>query len=400
MRAANQRPILALGTAALLLGLAGCTAGRRTSPSTPRSATQAKIAALNTQRELPPIAGPIAQPGKPSDSEFSAEHPRVQSFVGQYQTSLRATMQRALERGSKYFPRIARILAQEGVPAELAYLPIIESGFSVHAVSHAGAVGPWQFVRGTGERYGLRIDGYVDERRDPMKATRAAARYLRDLYERFGDWHLALAGYNTGEGNIERIQNWKGCEDYWEMSDRGYLPNETQEFVPRFLAAVEVATSPEEYGFEVPAADPPHFETIEVTRPISLKAVAQLSGSDEGTIRELNPALNRGMVPPQGYRIRLPKGTREQFQIALASYREPVVVSPPPGSRRVHRVRRGETLQTVAKRYGVSTEELLKANGMRAGRALKTGQELRIPAKPGRSRVVASLAGAPGRYFD
>ncbi len=402
MRAANQRPIMALGTAALLLGLAGCTAGRRTQPSPPRSVAQAKIAALNSQRALAAEPAPAPQPAKPPtlpDSEFSVEHPRVQSFLGRYQTSLRSTIQQALDRGSKYFPRIARILAEEGVPAELAYLPIVESGFSMHAVSHAGAVGPWQFVRGTGQRYGLRIDGYVDERRDPVKATRAAARYLRDLYERFGDWHLALAGYNSGEGNIERIQNWKGCEDYWEMSDRGYLPNETQEFVPRFLAAVEVATSPEEYGFEVPPADPPRFETVEVTRPISLKAVAQLSGSDEGTIRELNPALNRGVVPPQGYRIRLPKGTREQFQVALASYREPEPVSPGPSSRRIHRVRRGDTLQTIAKRYRVSTQELMRANGMRASRALKAGQELRIPAKPARGRVVASVTGAE-RYYD
>jgi membrane-bound lytic murein transglycosylase D len=323
----------------------------------------------------------------------------VQSFVDQYQTSLRAYMQRALERGSRYLPRMARILAEEGVPVELAYLPIVESGFSVHAVSHAGAVGPWQFVRGTGQRYGLRIDGYVDERRDPEKATRAAARYLRDLYERFGDWHLALAGYNTGEGNIERIQNGRGCEDYWEMSDRGYLPNETSEFVPRFLAAVEVAKSPEEYGFAVATELPPRFETIEVTRPISLKAVAQLCGTDEETIRDLNPALNRGIVPPQGYRIRLPKGTRDQFVVALASYREP---PPPPRPQpaRTHTVRRGDTVESIAKRYGVSAKALMNANRLRAGRTIKAGQQLQIPATPGRSRIVASLSQPSNTRFD
>ena len=303
-------------------------------------------------------------------------------------------MQRALERGSKYLPRMARILAQEGVPAELAYLPIVESGFSVHAVSHAGAVGPWQFVRGTGERYGLRIDGYVDERRDPEKATRAAARYLRDLYERFGNWHLALAGYNSGEGNIERIQTWKGCENFWEMSDRGYLPNETSNFVPRFLAAVEVAMSPEEYGFDVPPAAPTRFESVEVTRPISLKAVAQLSGSNEETIRELNPALNRGVVPPQGYRIRLPKGTRQQFEVALATYREPVAL---PRAARRHTVRRGETLDGIARRYGVTAGALMQANRLR-GYTLKAGQQLYIPAVPSRSPVVASVP--PASHYD
>jgi membrane-bound lytic murein transglycosylase D len=311
---------------------------------------------------------------------------------------MRAYMQRALDRGSKYLPRIARILIEEGVPSELAYLPIVESGFSIHAVSHAGAVGPWQFIRGTGQRYGLRIDGYVDERRDPEKATRAAARYLRDLYERFGDWHLALAGYNSGEGNIERIQEWKGCENFWEMSDRGYLPNETSEFVPRFLAAVEVATAAQYYGFDVPQASPPRFDTIAVTRPISLKAVARLSGSDEETIRELNPALNRGVVPPQGYDIRLPKGTREQFELALASYREPAPAVMQPRAAGSHTVRRGDTLAGIAQRYGVTVNALRKANGMRKRSVIKVGQNLRIPAKPGRSRVVAGLA--PDNSFN
>jgi len=396
MRAANQRPTLALGTALLLLGLAGCSAaGRHKVANYPAPTDQ--VQARNpsaVEREFPVERAPAAGQAEPAaprpDSEFSSSHPRVQSFVGQYQTSLRTYMQLALQRASKYLPRMARILAEEGVPPELAYLPIVESGFSVHAVSHAGAVGPWQFVRGTGRRYGLRIDGYVDERRDPEKATRAAARYLRDLYERFGDWHLALAGYNSGEGNIERIQTWKGCEDYWEMSDRGYLPNETTEFVPRFLAAVEVAKSPEEYGFDVPPASPTRFETVEVTRPISLKAVAELCGADEETIRDLNPALNRGVVPPQGYRIRLPKGTREQFEIALASYREPVRATIEPRAARSHTVRRGETLSGIADRYGVSQSSLLRANRLRSGRGLKAGQQLRIPAKPGSSRVVAS----------
>jgi membrane-bound lytic murein transglycosylase D len=314
----------------------------------------------------------------------------VQDFVDRYQTSMRAYMQRALQRGSKYLPRIARILVEEGVPAQLAYLPIVESGYSLHAVSHAGAVGPWQFVRGTGQRYGLRIDGYVDERRDPEMATRAAARYLRDLYERFGDWHLALAGYNSGEGNIERIQAWKGCENYWEMSDRGYLPVETSEFVPRFLAAVEVAMSPAYYGFDIPTTKPTRFDTIEVTRPISLKAVARLSGSDEETIRELNPALNRGVVPPHGYAVRLPKGTREQFELALSSYREPEQAVRARVARS-HKVRRGETLASIAERYGVSVKSLIEVNRLRKGGALKAGQSLRIPAKSGDDGWVASL---------
>ncbi|MGH7787208.1 MAG: transglycosylase SLT domain-containing protein [Candidatus Binatia bacterium] len=316
----------------------------------------------------------------------------MQDFVERYQGSLRPYIQRALQRGSKYLPSMTTILAEEGVPPELAYLPIVESGYSVHAASHAGAVGPWQFIRGTGVRYGLRIDGYVDERRDPEKATRAAARYLRDLHDRFGDWHLALAGYNSGEGNIQRIQNSKACGDYWEMSERGYLPRETTEFVPRFLAAVEVATQSEEYGFDVPPSAPARFDLVEVTRPISLKAVAKLCGSSEAEIRELNPALNRGQVPPRGYAVRLPKGTGDAFQVALASYREPApVVQPRSRTARLHRVRRGDTVGSIARRYGVSASALMKHNGIRSARGLKAGATIKIPSKPTRrSGVVAS----------
>jgi membrane-bound lytic murein transglycosylase D len=305
---------------------------------------------------------------------------------------MRPYIERALVRGSQYVPRMAKILREEGVPPEFAYgVPIVESGYSLSAVSHAGAVGPWQFIRGTGQRYGLRIDGYVDERRDPEKATRAAARYLRDLYERFGDWHLSLAAYNSGEANIERIQNWKGCDDFWEMRDRGYLPNETSEYVPRVLAAVEVVQSAEEYGFSIPASAPTRFDVVEVTRPVSLQAVAQLCGSDIETIKELNPALKRGVVPPRGYTLRLPKGTAERFEVAFASYREPAPLVVRPRSRATHRVRRGETLSSIARRYGVSTTALMRANGLRRASRVQAGQTLRVPAQsPRRSGTVAS----------
>ncbi|MFN8559910.1 MAG: lytic transglycosylase domain-containing protein, partial [Dehalococcoidia bacterium] len=189
--------------------------------------------------------------------DLDVEHPRVQTLVADYQTTKRGTIERALQRGSKYLPGMKSTLREEGVPPEFAYgVPIVESGYSLQATSHAGAVGPWQFIRGTGQRYGLRIDGYVDERRDPEKATRAAARYLRDLYDRFGDWHLALAAYNTGEGNIERIRDNEGCESFWEMRERGYLPSETSEYVPKVLAAMEVARAPKRYGIEVTKSPP------------------------------------------------------------------------------------------------------------------------------------------------
>jgi membrane-bound lytic murein transglycosylase D len=156
---------------------------------------------------------------------------------------------------------MSSILAEEGLPPELVYLPIIESGFRLNAVSPAGAVGPWQFIRGTGKRYGLRIDRYVDERRDP-EGTRAAARYLRDLYDMFEDWHLSLAAYNTGEGNVARVRDTAQTDDYWEMVDRGYLPSETRQYVPRALAAMEIRRLPEEYGFERLEGRPTRYDKV------------------------------------------------------------------------------------------------------------------------------------------
>ena len=386
MRAANQRPIVALGVVLALWSLTGCATRRNT------GAAGGTLAVAHPPAGDPgfPAAVSAQHAGHPGDGpDLDVEHPRVQTLVADYQTTMRPTLERALQRGSKYLPGMKNTLREEGVPPEFAYgVPIVESGYSLAATSHAGAVGPWQFIRGTGQRYGLRIDGYVDERRDPEKATRAAARYLRDLYDRFGDWHLALAAYNTGEGNIERIRDNKGCEDFWEMRDRGFLPAETSEYVPKVLAAMEVATSPKRYGIDVVKTPPTKFDTIQITRPISLQAVAQLTGSDVDTIKELNPALKRGVVPPDGYEVRLPEGTSDQFTVALASYREPEPMRFEAQSRGTYTVRRGDTLGRIASRYGVSVQSLARANGV-GRRGLRSGQQLQIPGRTGSVRLAA-----------
>ena len=386
MFAANQRPIVALGVVLALWTVTGC-ASRRAPVAVDTLATAHHPAG---DQGFP--AGSSAQAGHNGDNpDLDVEHPRVQTLVADYQTTMRPTLERALSRGSKYLPGMKNTLKEEGVPPEFAYgVPIVESGYSLQATSHAGAVGPWQFIRGTGQRYGLRIDGYVDERRDPEKATRAAAKYLRDLYDRFGDWHLALAAYNTGEGNIERIQENKGCDDFWEMRDRGFLPSETSEYVPKVIAAMEVAKSPKRYGIEVVKSPPTKFDTIQITRPISLQAVAQLSGSDVDTIKELNPALKRGVVPPDGYEVRLPEGTRDQFTVALASYQEPPPMLFEARSGGTYTVRRGDTLGRIASRYGVSVASLMRANGVRGG--VRSGQQLQIPGRTGTVRLTAKAS--------
>jgi membrane-bound lytic murein transglycosylase D len=300
-------------------------------------------------------------------------------------------MSGSLERASNYLGTVTTILADEGVPAELAYLPIIESGFRLNAVSPAGAVGPWQFMRMTGRRYGLRIDGYVDERRDPIQSTRAAARYLRDLYDMFGDWHLSLAAYNSGEGAIARVRDRENVDNYWEMTERGYLPRETSEFVPRFIAAMEIARAPESYGFEMPAGYLQPSEQVHIDRSISLRTVAKLSGTGVDDIEDLNPALCRGVVPPGGYQVRLPSGATTRFRRTFAALKVEEKRQGGVSAPVTHKVRRGETPTSIAKRYKVSVRALMQANGLRSARQLTAGKILRIPGRS-RGRTLDQLA--------
>jgi len=278
-----------------------------------------------------PSAGTAAQrspsgetPGgaKESTVPFDLHKPEVESSVTAFQTHLRGFFGRAMGRGAKYVPTMADMLAREGLPAELAYLPLIESGYRPHAVSPAGAAGPWQFIPETGRRYGLRIDSMVDERRDPIKSTQAAAQYLKELHQMFGDWELSLAAYNSGEHRVARIIAGTEADDFWDMRERGYLPSETSEYVPRFLAAVRIATAPESYGFDLPEHVPFHFETVHVDRQVSLRTAAGLCGVSAAELAELNPALRRG-ITPSGYALHVPAGAAAPLRAALASYVQP-----------------------------------------------------------------------------
>ncbi|HVN87005.1 MAG TPA: transglycosylase SLT domain-containing protein [Candidatus Binatia bacterium] len=344
------------------------------------------------------VYGPPASAAlpRPATGDFSVSHPRVNNFVATYQTRWRGFYQGALDRGGRYLPAMTRVLRRESVPEELAYLPIVESGFRVQAVSHAGAVGPWQFIRETGRRYGLRIDQYVDERCDPVKSTHAAARYLKDLYAQFGDWHLSLAAYNTGEMNIERLLERSKADGYWDMSDRGYLPNETRDFVPQFLAAVRIAQAPEAYGFDPPSGDPIPYDLVHIDRSVALKTVAQIVKTSEAKISDLNPALRRGVTPPQGYTVRVPKGTKEIVKLALARmHHDAAQVLPAPRNAstqfaRTHKVKRGETLGAVAKRHKVSIASLKKANGIGTANHITAGSVLRIPGRVATTTTVTT----------
>lgn len=308
------------GLTALLI-VSGCSVLRPDRAPQPPKAAAAMTSWRALGAEVEESAARTAR-NQVQHGEFSISHPRVAEWVDEFQNERRTFFQRALERSGKYVPSMRAILTSEGLPPELVYLPIIESGFRPEAVSPAGAVGPWQFIRGTGKRYGLRIDRYVDERRDPIESTRAAARYLRDLYGMFGSWQLSLAAYNTGEMRIVRILDRDSSLDFWDMRERGYLHPETRDYVPQFLAAVAIAREPQRHGFESPDLTLPRYDTVHVDRSLSFDTVAELANVSVREIAELNPALVRRVTPPDsdGYEIRIPEGTRERFETAYAAY--------------------------------------------------------------------------------
>jgi membrane-bound lytic murein transglycosylase D len=254
-------------------------------------------------------------------AEFGVGHPRIDAFVNGFKTWRHHWFQEALERSGRYRLRMVAILKREGLPAELAYLPLIESGYHPGALSPAGAVGPWQFTRRTGRGYGLRIDQYVDERRDPIQSTHAAARYLRDLHDAFGSWHLALAAYNVGPGRIARALEKCGARTFWDIGSA--LPRETLDYVPRFLAAVYIARAPAAHGFTEPDHTPLRYELVHVSGRVSLATLAQIADVSAAELADLNPALIRNMTPPDrgGYRVRVPKGAKEHFIVASEAHR-------------------------------------------------------------------------------
>jgi membrane-bound lytic murein transglycosylase D len=315
---------------------------------------------------------------------------RVAYFMDYFQTVARERFGTWLARSTKYIPRMQEILRQQGLPEDLVYLALIESGFNPRAVSRSAAVGPWQFISATGSRYGLKQDRWVDERRDPEKATFAAAAYLTDLYREFGSWYLAAAAYNCGEGRIRRAIRDHNTVDYWEICDQQAIARETRDYVPQMIAAILIAKEPGRYGFaDICYETPPEWETATLERPTDLRLVAELCGSELQQVKDLNPELRLNWTPPVGgasYQLRVPRGSREQFLARLAEHREQLA-----SSLIEHRVRRGETLNRIARRYGCSVYELAAANDLSPKSRVRRGQRLAVPI---------SLAELEARAFE
>lgn len=298
----------------------------------------------------------------------------VLSYVHYFSTDRgRKILLSGLRRSGRYKPMIQRIFADEGLPPELIYLAQAESGFLPRAISNKRAVGMWQFIAGTGANYDLAHTSTFDERFDPEKATRAAAKLLKDLYARYGDWYLAMAAYNCGAGAVDRAVERTGYADYWELLKRHALPKQTANYVPIILAITIMAKNPQDYGLENVDADAPvEYDTIRLTAPTNLNLIADSTMQPVSVIRDLNPSVLRN-VAPADFQIHVPKGSANSAETALES-----VPAENRQAWRLHHVAANDTLETIAKTYHLAAERIVAVN--RATDSLEAGDVLLIPA--------------------
>lgn len=319
----------------------------------------------------------------------------VAGYINFFSSRGRGTLERAWTRAGRYREMISRILREEGVPQDLIYLAQAESGFHPLALSRAGARGMWQFMASRASGYGLERNWWVDERQDPEKATRAAARHLKDLYQQFGDWYLALAAYNSGPGNVQQAVKRTGYADFWELYRRNVLPAETKNYVPIIVAVTIMAKNPSQYGLDHISPEPPlESDAVKINYPVDLRLVAECVDASVDMLQELNPSLLRMTTPKQGeFELRLPLGTKDKYLEAIA-----VIPDDKRVAWRYHRVASGETLAEIAKKYRTSGRAIADANGIDEADDISAQAKLIIPAAAPRSGDAMAFSKKPFRY--
>ena len=308
---------------------------------------------------------------------------QVAGYITYFSGRGRGVFERAFARSGRYHDMIVSTLKQEGVPQDLVYLAQAESGFHPLAVSRVGARGIWQFMASRGRGYGLYHNVWVDDRQDPEKSTRAAARHLKDLYNQFGDWYLAMAAYNSGPGTVQAAVKRTGYADFWELYRRNVLPKETRNYVPIILAVTIMAKNPSQYGLEdVVMEHPTDYEAITINQPVDLRLVAECVGSTSSELQELNPSLLRLSTPHEGkFELHLPAGTKDQYETTIALI--------PADMRlwwRYHTVHSGDTLASLARNYHTTAKSISEANHLE-GTELEAEAKLVIPVAPGKHPV-------------
>jgi membrane-bound lytic murein transglycosylase D len=304
----------------------------------------------------------------------------VQREIKSFQNRERNLFEASYKRSGMYRDMILEELKKEGLPEELSWMPMIESWFKVKAYSRARALGLWQFISSTGLRYGLKRDRYIDERMDPLKATQAAAKYLSELHELFGDWTTALAAYNCGEFRVQRVinsQREQYLDNFWDIFV--LLPRETARFVPRFIATLLIINDPEKYGFQLPAPDPPQrYNTVKINRPVSLAALTKTIGLSSGGLDALNPELRFKSTPEYEYLLKVPQGYSEKTMASIDSVSRYI---PPEATYVNHYVRRGQTVSEIASRYGTTVSAIARLNRLSRNYLIRPGQRLKVPSR-------------------
>jgi len=372
-------------------------------PALKQSPSAAKLQAEEYRKALEAAYGEIvAREGKPVaepavDIEAAAsipipDHATIRGALQYFTTDLKPSIQESLLRSGKYKKLIDKALDDYKLPRGLAYLPVIESAYVPSVTSRAGAHGIWQFMPETARDYGLRVDWWVDERADPERSTRAAAAYLKDLYRQFNDWPLALAAYNAGPGRIRRAMQSTGAVTFWDLLENAAVPKETRGYVPTFFATLTIASDPATYGFNL--GQPIDFDrsAVEIEGPLSLRYLASVAHVDEALLRDLNPALRQGIVPPGKTTVRVPSKSAEIVATRAATLRNEdanVAICN-------YTLREGESLKRLARTLGTDVETLVAMNNLRSPDAIGEGDAIYLPV---RARELGALLNHSDAYY-
>lgn len=313
----------------------------------------------------------------------SEVNPLVDKWITYFQGRGREHMERYLARSTRYEKLMKKVLRDNGLPEDLFYIALIESGFTSSATSHASAVGYWQFIRGTGKRYGLEINKFVDERRDPVVATQAAADYFKELYSMFGSWYLSMASYNVGEGKVKRETAKNDTRDFWELAKRKRLPKETINYIPKFNAAKLIAKNPDKYGFEgIDYLPPIEFDTMQFDSPVNLKTMAEKMNYNYEDFKALNPKFKGEIAPLSNNKLmlRIPVGMLDQAKVAANESKvDKVEFIADSGNTQAYKIRRGESLHTIARKFRTSVAYLRDLNDLPRKKRLRAGTVIYVP---------------------